>query len=103
MALPTLASVIGSRSMRTSSCDTGTVWVTFSVTTYLRRRARPTSSRRVPTLRRSSDRVIASSVVGPEVSWPTVPRGVRWCVVPVSCAVGQPSLVAVPLVPSPMP
>ena len=74
MASPTLASVMGSRSTRTSSRDTGTVSVTFSVTTYLRRRARPTSSERVPTLRRSSERVMASSVVGPEVSWPTVPR-----------------------------
>ena len=74
MALPMLASVMGSRSTRTSSRVTGTVSVTFSVTTYLRSRARPTSSERVPTFRRSSDSVMASSVVGPEVSWPTVPR-----------------------------
>ncbi len=46
MALPTFASVIGSRSRRTSSRVTGTVSVTFSVTTNLRRRARPTSCER---------------------------------------------------------
>jgi hypothetical protein len=67
-AAPTFRSVIGSRSTRTSSRLTGTVWVTFSVVTYFRSRARPASSLRVPTLTRSSDRVIASSVVGPEVS-----------------------------------
>ena len=55
----------------------GTVSVTFSVTTYLRSRARPASSVRVPTFSRSSERVMASSVVGPEVSWPTVPRRCR--------------------------
>ena len=69
-----LASVIGSRSIRTSSLVTGTLTVCCSVVTYLRRRARPASRRSVPTLRRSSERVIASSVVGPEVSWPTVAR-----------------------------
>ena len=79
-ALPTLASVIGSRSIRTSSWVTGTVWVTFSVTTYLRSRARPASTCWVPTRSCSSERVIASSVVGPEVSWPTVP----WRLVSVS-------------------
>ena len=42
-AAPRLASVIGSRSSRTSSRWTGTVWVTFSVTTYFRSRARPAS------------------------------------------------------------
>jgi len=36
-----LASVIGLRSTRTSSWLTETVWVTFSVTTYLGSRARP--------------------------------------------------------------
>jgi hypothetical protein len=73
MALPMLASVIGSRSTRTSSRLTGTVSVTFSATTYLRSRARPTSCEVVPTVMRSSERVMALSVVGPEVSWPTVP------------------------------
>ena len=47
--------------------------MTFSLTTYLRSRARPTSCEVVPTLMRSSERVMALSVVGPEVSWPTVP------------------------------
>ena len=59
--------------IRTSSWETGTVVVTFSVTTYLRRRARPASTCWVPTRSYSSERVMASSVVGPEVSWPTVP------------------------------
>ena len=63
MARPTSASVIGSRRIRISSRETGTVSVTFSVTTYFRRRARPTSSDRVPAIRRSSDRVMASSVI----------------------------------------
>ena len=40
-ASPRLASVIGSRSTRTSSCVTGTVTCSCSVTTYLRSRARP--------------------------------------------------------------
>src|SRR3712207_3886889 len=43
VAAPTLASVIGSRSSRTSSRRTGTVWVTSSSTTYLRRLTRPIS------------------------------------------------------------
>ena len=70
IALPTLPSVMGSRVTRTSSWDTGTVWVTFSVTTYLRRRARPDSRDVVPTESSSSERVMASSVVGPLVSRP---------------------------------
>jgi hypothetical protein len=48
--------------------------VAFSEATYLRRRSRPTSSERLPTDGGSSGRVTALSVVGPEVSWPTVPR-----------------------------
>ena len=47
---------------------------TCSVTTYLRSRARPLSRLAVPTRSSSSERVIASSVVGPLVSWPTVSR-----------------------------
>ena len=73
MAASTLASVIGSRSTRTSSRLTGTVCVTSSSTTYLRSRARPASRSVVPTRSSSSERVIASSVVGPETSWPAVP------------------------------
>jgi hypothetical protein len=69
-----LASVIGSRSSRTSSWLTGTEVVTVSVTTYLRSRARPVWTFSVPTCRRSSERVIASSVVGPEVP-PRTPAG----------------------------
>ncbi len=68
VALGMFASVIGSRVTVASSRVTGTVWVTCSVTIRLRRRARPASTRSVPTRSRSSDRVIASSVVGPEVS-----------------------------------
>src|SRR3712207_8389802 len=49
--LPMLASVIGSRSTRSSSRCTGTVCVTFSVTTYLRRRTRPDSWLVLPTRR----------------------------------------------------
>ncbi len=63
-----LVSVMGSRSTRTCSRVTGTVTCWFSVTTYLRSRARPASTRSVPARTRSSERVIASSVVGPEVS-----------------------------------
>jgi hypothetical protein len=48
--------------------------VTCSVTTYLRRRTWPLSREALPTTSSSSERVIASSVVGPDVSWPTVPR-----------------------------
>jgi hypothetical protein len=44
-----LASVIGLRSTRTSSWLTETVWVTFSVATFLGSRARPA---RAPRLRR---------------------------------------------------
>ena len=44
-----------------SCCETGTVVWTCWVTTYLRRRARPTSCRAVPTVRRSSEWVMASS------------------------------------------
>ena len=62
------ASVIGSRSTRTSSWLTGTDSWIVSVTTYLRSRTRPVSSVAVPTRIRSSERVIASSVVGPGVS-----------------------------------
>jgi hypothetical protein len=71
--------VIGSRSMRASSRLTGTVWVTFSVTTYFRSRARPASRVWVPTRNRSSESVMASSVVGPDVSRPTVAlRSASW-------------------------
>src|SRR5689334_23084116 len=63
-----LAPVTGSRSSRTSSWLTGTVVLTFSVTTYLRSRARPTGTLSVPTFSRSSERVIA-----PSVSWPWGP------------------------------
>ena len=63
-------------STRTTDTTTGTVCVTFSVTTYLRRRARPASRLAVPTLSSSSERVIAWSVVGPLTSWPTVPVSV---------------------------
>src|SRR5215210_483078 len=81
----------GCRSTRACSRETGTVSVTFSVTTYLRSRARPTSSERVPTFRRSSERVIALSVVGPEVSRPTGGRDSKpapcWVVVVVSVLV----------------
>jgi hypothetical protein len=49
------------------------------VTTYLRSRARPVWTFSVPTCRRSSERVIASSVVGPEVSRPrTVNSRTTW-------------------------
>jgi hypothetical protein len=89
-ASPTLPSVIGSRSIRTSSRETGTVVVTSSVTTYLRSRARPVCTRSVPTRSCSSERVMASSVVGPEVSWPTVP----WALVSANPAV----VVSVPRV-----
>jgi len=61
VASSTLASVIGSRSTRTSSRWTGTVRCSCSVTTYLRSRARPVSRRCVPTSSSSSERVIASS------------------------------------------
>jgi hypothetical protein len=60
--------VTGSRSSTAFSLRTGTVWVSSSVVTYLRRRTRPASRLVVPTSTRSSERVIASSVVGPEVS-----------------------------------
>src|ERR687897_727383 len=76
VARPTLASVIGSRSTRTSSRRTGTVCCTSSVTTYLRSRARPRSWSTLPTRSSSSERVIASSVVGPLVSRPTAPLAV---------------------------
>lgn len=56
-----LASVIGSRSTRTSSWRTATVCRCSSATTYLRRRARPDSWRSTPTCISSSERVIASS------------------------------------------
>src|SRR4051794_6336603 len=69
-----LASVTGSRSMRTSSRWTGTVLVTFSVTTYLRRRALPVSRCVVPTRSSSSERVIARSVSDPLTSLPTTSR-----------------------------
>ena len=52
---------------------TGTVVVTFSVTMCLRSRARPDSRWIVPTRSSSSERVIASSVVGPLVSRPSAP------------------------------
>ena len=71
VASSTLASVIGSRSTRTSSRARGPSSATSSVTTYLRRRARPVSRSAVPTESSSSERVIASSVVGPDVSRPT--------------------------------
>ncbi len=58
---------------RTSSWLTGTVWETFSVTTYLRSRTLPDSTFSVPIFKRSSERVIASSVVGPVVEKETVP------------------------------
>jgi hypothetical protein len=67
------ASVIGSRSTRTSSRSTGTVWLTCSDTTYLRSRARPLSRWVLPIRSSSSERVIAWSVSGPETSWPVVP------------------------------
>jgi hypothetical protein len=72
IAASRLASVIGSRSMRTSSRCTGTVVVTFSVTMYLRSRALPDSRLVVPTESSSSERVIASSVSGPLTSRPTL-------------------------------
>src|SRR4051812_6411810 len=65
VALSTLASVIGSRSTRTSSRCTGTVVCTSSVTTYLRSRARPVSCDRLPTSSSSSERVMASCGRGP--------------------------------------
>jgi hypothetical protein len=68
IAASRLASVTGSRSMRTSSRLTGTVCWTCSVTTYLRSRARPAGSAAVPTRICSSERVIASSAcpaIGP--------------------------------------
>ena len=58
----------------TDTEDTGTVRVSVSVVTYLRSRARPASTRSVPTRSCSSERVIALSVVGPEVSRPTAGR-----------------------------
>src|SRR5215218_1809395 len=87
VAASRLASVIGSRSTRTSSRCTGTVTCWVSVTTDLRSRARPRSRVSVPTRSSSSERVMASSVVGPEVSRPTVSRSsgsVYPAVVPVS-------------------
>lgn len=63
-----LASLIVSRSIRPSSWLPGSVCCTVSVTRYLRSRARPVCSVAVPTRIRSSERVIASSVVGPEMS-----------------------------------
>ncbi len=41
---------------------------------YLRSRARPASRRSVPTRKSSSERVIASSVSGPETSLPMTPE-----------------------------
>ncbi len=74
VASPMLALVIGSRSTRTCSRSTGTVVSTSSVTMYLRRRARPASRRSVSTRSSSSERVIASSVSGPETSLPMTPE-----------------------------
>ena len=68
IARSTFASVIGSRSTRAVSCRVVTVSETGSVSTRLRSRTRPASRSRVPTRSSSSERVIASSVVGPEVS-----------------------------------
>ena len=62
---------------RTSSRCTGTVFWTSSVTTYLRSRTRPRLALAVPTRSSSSERVIASSVVGPLVSRPRSPRCFR--------------------------
>lgn len=45
IAAPRLASMMGSRSIMTSSRCTGTVLVTFSVVTYLLSRARPVALR----------------------------------------------------------
>jgi hypothetical protein len=74
IAASMLALVIGSRSRRAFSRRTGTVCYTCSVVTYLRSRTRPRSRWAVPTRSSSSERVMASSVVAPDTSRPTVPR-----------------------------
>jgi peptidoglycan/xylan/chitin deacetylase (PgdA/CDA1 family) len=74
VAASKLGSVIGSRSMRAFSRRAGRVYCTCSVVTYLRSRTRPRSRSAVPTRSSSSERVMASSVVGPDTSRPTVPR-----------------------------
>src|SRR5204862_379939 len=61
------------RSTRATSRWTGIVCCSCSVTTYFLRRTRPCSCFAFPTCSSSSERVIASSVVGPLVSRPTVP------------------------------
>jgi hypothetical protein len=68
IAWPTFASVIGSRETTARSRCTGTDSVTCSVSTVLTSFARPASSRCLAIASSSSVRVIAWSVVGPEVS-----------------------------------
>jgi hypothetical protein len=59
---------MGSRSMRTSSWLTGTVLVTFSVTTYLRRRAHPVFY--VNRLGPVCQRIPAAAIEGPAARQP---------------------------------
>ncbi|MEO3779481.1 hypothetical protein ABGB16_22090 [Micromonospora sp. B11E3] len=61
---PAFSTVIGSRSTYSSSCSTGTLVCTFSVTMYLGNTTLPTGWLSVPTRIRSSDRFSSSPLRG---------------------------------------